>query len=96
MTVGNEYQERHVALVMHEDSNMTLISLGRVTPTIRAYPQVAGEDGDYDETGTNTTASKVYVICKGPHVFYEVCPKKDKVGRILTQDNIGYSHTARW
>ena len=29
-------------------------------------------------------------------MFFDCCPKKEKVGRILKMAGIGYSHTARW
>ena len=41
-------------------------------------------------------AAKTCVICGGNHVFFDSCPKKEKVGRILRTANINYAHTARW
>ena len=46
--------------------------------------------------GGTSTAALVCVICGGPHVFFDCCPKKEKVGRILQTAGINYAHTARW
>ena len=45
---------------------------------------------------TGATTSAKCVVCTGTHVFFDACPLKEKVGRILRTAGINYSHTSRW
>ena len=61
-------------------------------------PPSSNGGGGAQTTTSNTgaTTSAKCVVCTGKHVFFDACPLKEKVGRILQTAGINYSHTSRW